>query len=165
MSFGGGGGGNEILKILQTDGQTNDGHLIRKAHLSLISGKLKNIHFFEKLYLYLQVCNNGFISFIASSLPRHTSESFPINGSHKIIAPFWSDVDTNRGGKLWYRTTMDRTTLLQANNEISLTFQNTSFLASWMMVVTWEDVAAYGCSSDCSQDCINCDQVRVYIFK
>lgn len=152
------------MKILQTDGQTNDGHVIRKAHVSFVSGKMKQINF-EKSYLYLQVSNNGFISFIDSSLSEHASKSFPINGSHKIIAPFWSDVDTRYGGNLWYRTTMDRTTLLQANNEISLTFPSTSFLASWMMVVTWEDVAAYYCSNSgtCSQVCRNCDQVRVNI--
>lgn len=119
----------------------------------------------------MQVCNNGFISFINSSLSEYSSMSFPITGSHKIIAPFWSDINTSgqseQRGDLWYRTTMDRTTILQANNEISLTFPNISFLASWMMVVTWEDVAAYYCSNSgtCSQVCRNCDQVRVNILK
>lgn len=93
-------------------------------------------------------------------LSQYTSQAFPINGSHKIIAPFWTDIDTRKGGYLWYRTTTEHTVLQRGTNKIRSLFPELpNFSATWMMVVTWEDVAAYGCSSSGT---ILCSQVRRY---
>lgn len=93
-------------------------------------------------------------------LSQFTSQAFPINGSHKIIAPFWTDIDTRKGGYLWYRTTTEHTVLQRGTNKIRSLFPELpNFSATWMMVVTWEDVAAYGCSSSGT---LLCSQVRRY---
>ena len=51
---------------------------------------------------YMQVNNNGDITFDAP-LSQYTSQAFPISGSHKIIAPFWTDIDTRYGGYLLHK--------------------------------------------------------------
>ena len=106
---------------------------------------------------HMQVNNNGDITFDAP-LSQYTSQAFPISGSHKIIAPFWTDIDTRKGGLLYYRTTTQNADLLRGTNKIRSLFPNIiNFSASWMMVVTWDDVAAFGCSSS---DTITCLQVH-----
>ena len=106
---------------------------------------------------HMQVNNNGDITFDAP-LSQYTSQAFPISGSHKIIAPFWTDLDTRKGGLLYYRTTTQNADLLRGTNKIRSLFPNIiNFSASWMMVVTWDDVAAFGCSSS---DTITCQQVH-----
>lgn len=111
--------------------------------------------------LFSKVNNNGDVTF-ATPLTEYTSQPFPINGSHKIIAPFWTDIDTRKGGQLWYRTTTQSSTLQQGSSKIRVLFPNIlNFVAYWMMVVTWENVAAFGCDPTSS---ITCSQVNVLIF-
>lgn len=112
---------------------------------------------FTNIKYCMQVNNNGDVTFDAP-LSQFTSQAFPISGSHKIIAPFWTDIDTRQGGYLWYRTTIEHTLLQRGTNKIRSLFPGLlHFSATWMMVVTWEDVAAYGCSSSGT---ILCSQVR-----
>lgn len=75
-----------------------------------------------------------------------------------MIAAFWTDIDTARGGSLWYRTTTDSTTSQNGTNTVRTVFPSFgTFSATWMMIVTWNDVAAYDCSDT---GAINCQQVR-----
>lgn len=115
-----------------------------------------------KYDIHVQVNNNGDVTFDAP-LSEFTSQPFPISGSHKIIAPFWTDIDTRYGGYVWYRTTRDHTVLQRGTNKLrslsSLFPELHTFSASWMMVVTWKDVAAYHCSPTGN---ITCQQVRCY---
>lgn len=105
----------------------------------------------------MQVNNNGDVTF-DSSLTQYTAQLFPINGSHKIIAPFWTDISTLKGGYIWYRTTADLSILQLGTNKIRTVFPSLgTFSATWMMIVTWEDVAAYNCSDT---DTITYQQVR-----
>ncbi|XP_048735670.2 sushi, nidogen and EGF-like domain-containing protein 1, partial [Ostrea edulis] len=107
--------------------------------------------FFGSLYNSTYVNNNGDITF-ETPLTQYTSEPFPINGTHRIIAPFWTDIDTTEGGSLWYRTTNDVTTLQRGASTVHSLFPDiTQFTPTWMMVVTWDDVAAYSCSTTCNQ--------------
>lgn len=106
----------------------------------------------------LQVNNNGDVTFDAP-LRQFNSQAFPISVSHKIIAPFWTDIDTRKGGYLWYRTTTDYTILRRGTNEIHSLFPGILHVSpTWMMVITWEDVAAFGCSASGN---ITCQQVRL----
>lgn len=114
--------------------------------------------------VHLQVNNNGDVTF-SNSLIQFTSEPFPINGSQEIIAPFWTDIDTTNGGNLWYRTTTDNAVLQQGSNETRTLFPEfTDFSASWMMIVTWKDVAAYDCSTSfiVPSGEISCRNVHIY---
>lgn len=111
----------------------------------------------------MQVNNNGYVTFDIS-LREWTARAFPIVGSHRIIAPFWTDISTLKGGSLWYRTTTNLSILQKGTNEIRTVFPRfVTFSATWMMIVTWEEVAAYGCS-DTSTGTITCQQVRYLIL-
>nr|XP_034326973.1 uncharacterized protein LOC105329357 isoform X6 [Crassostrea gigas] len=102
--------------------------------------------FFGPSFSFIYVNNNGDVTF-ESSLRQYTAQAFPINGSHKMIAPFWTDISTSLGGFLWYRSTTDFSILQLGTNIIRSAFPSfVTFSANWMMVVTWEEVAAYGCS-------------------
>lgn len=110
---------------------------------------------------FQKVNNNGDVTFRAP-LTQYTSQPFPINGSHKIIAPFWTDIDTTKGGQLWYRSTTQNSVLQQGTSKIRSLFPNIlNFVASWMMVVTWENVAAYNCGPTKN---ITCSQVHAWIW-
>lgn len=75
-----------------------------------------------------------------------------------MIAAFWTDIDTDPGGSLWYRTSTDSSILQLGTNIIRTTFPSfVTFSATWMMVVTWEEVASYGCSNT---SIITCQQVK-----
>lgn len=105
------------------------------------------------IFVHTQVNNNGDITF-ATPLQQFTSEPFPINGSHKIIVPFWTDIDTREGGFLWYRTTTQRAVLQRGTNTIHSLFPDINFSATIMMVMTWENVAAYHCSPTTTITCL-----------
>lgn len=104
----------------------------------------------------MQVNNNGDVTF-DTALSQYSAEAFPTTNK-KIIAPFWTDINTRNGGRLWYRTTTIVSILQLGTNTISNVFSNfATFSAAWIMVVTWEDVAAHGCSN---ASLITCHQVR-----
>ncbi|KXJ29951.1 Sushi, nidogen and EGF-like domain-containing protein 1 [Exaiptasia diaphana] len=62
-----------------------------------------------------------------------------------MIAPFWADVDTNKGGAIWYRQNTTTHLLEVASIDVRNAFPEfPRFSAIWMFVATWEKVAFYG---------------------
>ncbi|XP_065942667.1 uncharacterized protein [Magallana gigas] len=109
--------------------------------------------FFGSSYSSLYVNNNGDVTF-DTALNEYNAKAFPITGSHKMIAPFWTDISTAKGGYLWYRTTTDSSILQLGTNKIRTVFPSfATFSATMLMIVTWEDVAAYGCSGTSAITC------------
>ena len=49
----------------------------------------------------IQVNTNGIISFLGEVF-QYTPEPFPIGEDRRLIAPYWSDVDTTNGGIVYY---------------------------------------------------------------
>ncbi|KAJ8300970.1 hypothetical protein KUTeg_022489 [Tegillarca granosa] len=107
--------------------------------------------FFGRNYNKLFVNNNGIITF-DSKLQEYKPQSFPPateSENRPIIAPFWADVDIQRipNGSVYYRQTINATLLKRASEEIRNYFiSQRLFTATWMFVVTWEDVGFYGAS-------------------
>ena len=100
-------------------------------------------HSYDELYLN----NNGGISF-QSRVATYTPDDFPLTSSPPLIVPFWSDVDNEKGGQIWFRQTTSRSILNQATREIQcFSFAHRSFHADWVFIATWEDVPFYGASS------------------
>ena len=97
-----------------------------------------------------KVDTNGVISFL-QAVHQYTPDAFPLDGNRRLIAPFWADVDTRRGGMNTYRE------LLRGTPENEDIFQRAdaiihdaflgyedNFLATWMFIATWDKVAFFG---------------------
>ena len=78
-------------------------------------------------------------------ISQYTPDPFPLGDGRRLVAPFWSDVDTTRGGTVWYRETVDSALLKRATSEIRAAWVNHPlFKATWLLVATWDNVAFYG---------------------
>lgn len=74
---------------------------------------------------------NGVISFLRP-VGTYTPNPFPIANDARMIAPFWADIDTTRGGTVWYRETTNDTMLDRATDEVRAYFPDFfRFRASW----------------------------------
>lgn len=101
---------------------------------------------------------NGDVSF-DKKFGSHVPKPFPLSENDKLIAIFWTDIDTTKIGNVYYRISLDDNTLQDGTALILSSFPNIKyFLASWMMVVTWEKVVVYRCGT--TQTNITCNQVR-----
>jgi len=94
------------------------------------------------LYAY-QVNDNGIISF-NDSFFFWTPQSLPLNGSHRIIAPYWADVDLTQVGQVFYRQTADPSLLARATSEIRAAFSNSQQVTiKHLLIATWNGVGYY----------------------
>lgn len=95
----------------------------------------------------LQVNNNGVISFNAL-VSQFTPEAFPLTDGRAFVAPFWADVHNGIRGEIYYRESTDPELLRRASKDIRKHFKDmSSFSATWVFIVTWEEVTFYGGSS------------------
>ena len=86
---------------------------------------------------------NGIVSFDA---PFNSSyiRSLPLGVTERIIAPYWSSIDTRGTGKIFYRETAEPNLLTRASSEIQAvfpTFQN--FTIKNLFIATWDAVGYY----------------------
>ncbi len=96
----------------------------------------------------MQVNTNGLLSFLGA-VNQYSSQPFPFSGNKKLVAPFWSDVDTTHQGDVYYRQTTDSSILDQATQDVCNVFVNlANFQASWVLIATWYDVTFPGGSRD-----------------
>ncbi|NXJ78918.1 TECTA protein, partial [Trogon melanurus] len=103
--------------------------------------------FFGASYRSIYVNNNGVISF-NTLVSQFTPEAFPLADGRAFIAPFWADVHNGIRGEVYYRESTDPELLRRASKDIRKHFKDmASFSATWVFVVTWEEVTFYGGSS------------------
>ena len=99
--------------------------------------------FFSKVYTSLFVNTNGLISF-ERGVRQYTPSEFPLLDIIGV-SPFWGDIDTRRGGDVFYREILDATSLNSIAYEIRRSFSSFySFKPTWAYCVTWYQVANYG---------------------
>ncbi|XP_070567836.1 sushi domain-containing protein 2-like [Ptychodera flava] len=101
--------------------------------------------FFDQDHDSLWVNTNGIISFL-SEVSQFTPDPFPLEG-RRVVAPFWGDVDTNKGGNVFWRETTESGTLAKASRHIKKYFVAEGVLkfeAIWVLIATWDDVGYYG---------------------
>ena len=96
--------------------------------------------YFDTTYSTIYINSNGFISFISPKIKSSSPKEYPI--STPIISPFWSDIDTEVGGQIYYRESSSSSDLNQAEREIAKGY-STSFSPSRLYIITWDQVAAY----------------------
>ena len=110
---------------------------------------IKQIHAFcLYIYFFTQVSDNGVISF-NSTFNLSTPLSLPLNGTNKIIAPYWADVDTRGTGNIYYRQTNDSSLLARATSEIGAAFpESQNVMIKHLFIVTWDGVGYYNKNTD-----------------
>ena len=101
-----------------------------------------SVHAFFKNVFY-QVGDNGVVSF-NTNFSAYTPRSLPLNGTDKIIAPYWADVDIRGNGIIYYRQTTDPSLLTRATSEIRAAFSlSQNFMAKHLLIVTWNAVGYF----------------------
>jgi len=84
------------------------------------------------------------ISFLGA-ISTFTPPPFPSGGNTRLIAPYWTDIDTRNGGDIWYRESTNNTLLQRVSQEIRRVFpEKNKFHASWLFIATWDNVSFYG---------------------
>ncbi|RNA08668.1 sushi domain-containing 2-like [Brachionus plicatilis] len=98
--------------------------------------------FFNKSFSSLFINTNGLISF-KNGISSFTPIPFPIYNVTGV-APFWNDIDTRKGGDIFFRSVTDFNTLNQIGSDIRSSFSDfANFRPSWALIVTWFQVAQY----------------------
>ena len=86
---------------------------------------------------------------MTNSFNAFTPASLPLNGTERIIAPYWADVDTTGIGIIFYRQTNDSTLLTRARNEIKAAFpRSQNVIITNLLIVTWDGVGYYSSRTD-----------------
>ena len=79
--------------------------------------------------------------------------SFPLTNKDLAAAPYWADVYTKRGGRVWFRKTTDDVIVSRATRDVIRAFPHyTGYLASWVVIVTWSEVTFFGALSKYTQN-------------
>ncbi|XP_054855760.1 sushi, nidogen and EGF-like domain-containing protein 1 [Eublepharis macularius] len=102
--------------------------------------------FYTKPYHSLYVNNNGVVSF-GVRVSQYTPNPFPLDGGSPFVAPYWADVDTRKGGDVFWRQSQDPSLLRRCTEDINRYFPRVPFTAVWAFVATWDRVAYYGSTS------------------
>ena len=98
--------------------------------------------FFNKTFESVYVNTNGILSF-NRSISEFKPIPFPLDNLVGL-APLWCDVDTRKGGDVYYREILKEQELNLIGSEIRLAFSNfVNFRPTWGYVITWFDVAPY----------------------
>ena len=78
-------------------------------------------------------------------MSQYTPDRFPLGDQRRLVAPFWSDVDTRNGGVVSYRESTDTALLQRATRDIHQASMGASnFNATWIFIATWDRVAFHG---------------------
>ena len=101
----------------------------------------------------VQVHENGLITFGSGTLKDQSPSSFPLTDKVHAAAPYWADVYTERGGRVWYRITTEQRIISRATRDVIRAFPRyTKFMASWVAIITWDEVTFFGASGIYTQN-------------
>ena len=79
-----------------------------------------------------------------ANISQYTPDSFPLDNSQELIAPYWADVDTRGTGIIWYRDTTDPDLLERADSEIRQAFPTLlRYESEFLFIATWDHVGYY----------------------
>ncbi|CAB3388254.1 Hypothetical predicted protein [Cloeon dipterum] len=123
------------------------------------------VKFYDEEYSTIYVSINGLVSFL-TEIPAFYNMPFPLE--YPVIAPLYTDVDTRRGGSIFYRETNDSTLLTRASETIGYSFSNgRGFQATSLFIASWIDVGYFEEGSDKAntfQTVIASDSATSYVF-
>ena len=92
-----------------------------------------------------KVNENGIILFGSALSPKNQlPETFPLIEQIYAAAPYWADVYTKYGGRVWYRVTSENVTVSRVTRDILGAFPHfKGFIATWVVIATWNEVPFY----------------------
>ncbi|XP_073457785.1 uncharacterized protein [Aquarana catesbeiana] len=136
-----------VLLFLHTDGLLYPyGHstdnVTPKSDDGVSPPILATVPLFGKIYSSIYVNNNGLLSFdaeLGSSAPQH----LPIATRGPFLAPFWTDVNNEISGNIYYHLSNDLELLNMTKNDTSRYFPTLLFSPKWVFVATWDKVSYY----------------------
>jgi len=103
--------------------------------------------FFGSSYSTIYINTNGVVSFLSPINKQNPAKKFPI--STPLISPFWSDINTLIGGRIYYRESSSSSDLNQAKSDIARIYSSV-FNVSRVYIITWDQVAGYEGSASLS---------------
>ncbi|XP_026111426.1 sushi, nidogen and EGF-like domain-containing protein 1, partial [Carassius auratus] len=95
-----------------------------------------------RTYQQIYVNNNGHLTFNQPS-SQFVPYSFPARGSQDVIAGLWTNLDNSARGVVSYHQYTSGNVLTRATQDINTQFPNLNFIASWVLVATWNKVAYF----------------------
>lgn len=103
-----------------------------------------------KNFLSVQVNSNGVLSF-RRNFTSSTLTSLPISDA-VLMAPFLSDIDLAFGGRIFYRFTLDPSSLSQVAMKINDAFSE-EFFPVLVFIATWDRVTFTGAVNATTVSC------------
>ncbi|MCJ8738151.1 hypothetical protein PDJAM_G00032320 [Pangasius djambal] len=80
---------------------------------------------------------DGYVAFFVPNVDDEVPNRYL---GKNIIAPLWTDLDADQGGRWTYEQATSGPLIDQVNQEINRMFPYAYFSASWVFVSTWENV-------------------------
>eukprot|EP00299_Pterocystis_sp_00344_P000396 c10115_g1_i1.p1 GENE.c10115_g1_i1~~c10115_g1_i1.p1 ORF type:complete len:464 (-),score=140.73 c10115_g1_i1:40-1431(-) len=133
---------------------TNHTIILEKTDDSASSTISFSFAYFGRVHHKLYIGNNGLISF-DFPVVTFTAQSFPLNESLSLIAPFWADVDTrpelDDGNHVMYEIMNGTNSILEDVNKViraSFRPKYATFSGTRGLMATWYKVGAYFAHTD-----------------
>jgi hypothetical protein len=138
---------NTISKFISYGPAVNDLNLPKNDDDSYPIANI-NINFFGRIYSSMNISTNGYISFLSgNSIPE-------FNSSVPGILPFNVDLNTNKGGQIYYRVTKSPADLDDVHDSvILLDFKYSNFYPKRSYIITWSNVSCH------------CDEIYLHTFQ
>ncbi|XP_072472336.1 IgGFc-binding protein-like isoform X3 [Notamacropus eugenii] len=93
----------------------------------------------------MQLVNtNGVVSFEVP-VSQFFPHAFPLEDGQAFVAPFWADVNTIKGGQVWFRESQQPRLLSRASRELAIAFPGSpGIILHSLFVATWDQVSFFG---------------------
>uniref|UniRef100_A0A4W5PM94 NIDO domain-containing protein n=1 Tax=Hucho hucho TaxID=62062 RepID=A0A4W5PM94_9TELE len=98
--------------------------------------------YFGNTYQQIYVNHNGHLTF-NQAWSSYIPYRFPAHSTIDLIAPFWTDLDNQGNGNIFYNQYISGSVLQQATQDINQYFPNLGFSANLVFIATWDRVAYF----------------------
>ncbi|XP_037836867.1 alpha-tectorin [Kryptolebias marmoratus] len=103
---------------------------------------LHSFVYFGQPYTQIFVNHNGHLTF-QTPWSSYIPQRFPMNGTRDIIAPFWTDLNNEVNGDIYYAQFTSGNFIQQVTQDINEYFPELDFSAKWIFMATWYKVGYF----------------------
>ena len=150
---------NTVSKFISYGSAVNDLNLPKNDEGTQQISNI-NLNFFGEIYSIMYIHTNGWISLGGSSFPS-------FNSNVPGIIPFSIDLDTSKGGQIYYREAISPLDLENISDDIILfDFENRNFYSKRAYIITWDKVSYYSVPNHCHtfQVIIATDEISTFLI-